>query len=61
MPWPDVNDAGAVSMLQTLRTAAGVRSVPQPSLSLVLPIPGDVRGLLRGPPSSVMRWRQVKP
>ncbi|MDF2825780.1 MAG: hypothetical protein K0R68_3188 [Mycobacterium sp.] len=48
LPWPDVDDAGAVSMLQTLRTAAGVRSVPQPSLSLALPIPGDVRGLPAG-------------
>lgn len=48
LPWPDVNDAGAVSMLQTLRTAAGVRTVPQPSLSLVLPVPGDVRGLPAG-------------
>jgi hypothetical protein len=48
LPWPDVNDAGAVSMLQTLRTAAGVRTVPQPSLSLALPVPGDVRGLPAG-------------
>ncbi|AQA06800.1 hypothetical protein BVC93_28260 [Mycobacterium sp. MS1601] len=48
LPWPDVNDAGAVSMLQTLRTAAGVRSIPQPSLSIVLPVPGDVRGLPAG-------------
>ena len=23
LPWPDINDAGAVSLLQTLRTAAG--------------------------------------
>jgi hypothetical protein len=48
LPWPDVNDAGAVSLLQTLRTAAGIRSVPQPSLSLALPVPGDVRGLPAG-------------
>jgi hypothetical protein len=46
LPWPDVNDAGAVSMLQTLRTAAGVRR--EPALSLSLPVPGDVRGLPAG-------------
>ena len=26
LPWPDLNDAGAVSLLQTLRTAAGPRT-----------------------------------
>ena len=26
LPWPDVDDAGAVSLLQTLRTASGRRS-----------------------------------
>ena len=48
LPWPDVDDAGAVSLLQTLRTAAGGRSAPQPSLSVSLPVPGDVRGLPAG-------------
>ncbi|GAA1663052.1 hypothetical protein MMUR_41280 [Mycolicibacterium murale] len=48
LPWPDVNDAGAVSMLQTLRTAAGPRTSPQPSVALALPVPGDVRGLPAG-------------
>ena len=48
LPWPDLNDAGAVSMLQTLRTAAGPRTSPGPALSLVLPVPGDVRGLPAG-------------
>ncbi|MGB3481289.1 MAG: hypothetical protein WBB07_03605 [Mycobacterium sp.] len=48
LPWPDVNDAGAVSLLQTLRTAAGSRPFPQPPLSLTLPVPGDVRGLPAG-------------
>ena len=28
LPWPDVNDAGAVSLLQTVRTAAGRRGDP---------------------------------
>ena len=48
LPWPDLNDAGAVSMLQTLRTAAGPRTSSGPALSLVLPVPGDVRGLPAG-------------
>jgi hypothetical protein len=44
LPWPDLNHAGAVSLLQTMRTAAGSgRSAS--SIGLVLPVPGDVRGL----------------
>jgi hypothetical protein len=47
LPWPDLNDAGAVSMLQTVRTAAGpAGSVPP--VGVLLPIPGDVRGLPAG-------------
>jgi hypothetical protein len=49
LPWPDINDAGAVSLLQTLRIAAGRSSTGTPSITVVLPIPGDVRGL---PPST---------
>ena len=48
LPWPDVDDAGVVSILQVLRMAAGPRT-SRPALSLVLPVPGDVRGL---PPGS---------
>ncbi len=48
LPWPDINDAGVVSLLQTLRTAAGRSSTGTPSISVVLPIPGDVRGLAPG-------------
>ncbi|MBI3215238.1 MAG: hypothetical protein HYZ38_15520 [Mycobacterium sp.] len=48
LPWPDLNDAGAVSLLQTMRTAAGVRTVREPAFSIALPIPGDVRGLPAG-------------
>jgi hypothetical protein len=48
LPWPDVHGVGAVSLLQTLRTAAGPRSVPEPAISIVLPVPGDVRGLAAG-------------
>ncbi|MBS4729510.1 hypothetical protein MSM1_14540 [Mycobacterium sp. SM1] len=48
LPWPDVDDAGAVSLLQTLRTAAGRSALSAPSISVVLPVPGDVRGLAAG-------------
>ena len=47
LPWPDIDDAGVVSLLQTLRTAAGPgRS--EPVLGIALPVPGDVRGLPAG-------------
>jgi hypothetical protein len=45
LPWPDIHDAGVVSLLQTLRMAAGRSSTGKPSITVVLPIPGDVRGL----------------
>jgi hypothetical protein len=48
LPWPDVHDAGAVSLLQTLRTAAGRPATGAPSIEVVLPVPGDVRGLAAG-------------
>ncbi|MBO0884432.1 MAG: hypothetical protein J2P17_29695, partial [Mycobacterium sp.] len=48
LPWPDVHDAGAVSLLQTLRTAAGQPAMRAPSITVVLPVPGDVRGLAAG-------------
>jgi hypothetical protein len=54
LPWPDVDDAGMVSLLQTLRAAVGrtMRSPDARSLSgrinVVLPVPGDVRGLAPG-------------
>jgi hypothetical protein len=47
LPWPDLNYAGAVSLLQTMRTAAGPAAAP-PSIGVVLPVPGDVRGLPAG-------------
>ncbi|MDT5008018.1 MAG: hypothetical protein QOJ24_5194 [Mycobacterium sp.] len=47
LPWPDVNHFGTMSLLQTLRTAAGV-PVGAPAISVVLPVPGDVRGLPPG-------------
>ncbi len=48
LPWPDLQDAGAVSLLQTLRTAAGRSATGPPSITVVLPVPGDVRGLSAG-------------
>jgi hypothetical protein len=48
LPWPDLTDAGAVSLLQTVRTAAGPLGVSAPSIAVVLPVPGDVRGLPAG-------------
>ena len=48
LPWPDVHDAGAVSLLQTLRTAASRPATGTPSITVVLPVPGDVRGLAAG-------------
>ncbi len=47
LPWPDVNHFGTMSLLQTLRTAAGVPAAG-PVFSVVLPVPGDVRGLPAG-------------
>ena len=51
LPWPDVDDAGPMSLLQTVRTAAGrtASGWPQrPAISVLLPAPGDVRGLTPG-------------
>lgn len=46
LPWPDVHDAGSMSLLQTVRAASGGR--PAPTVGVVLPVPGDVRGLPAG-------------
>ncbi|MBV9320599.1 MAG: hypothetical protein JO106_11930, partial [Mycobacterium sp.] len=48
LPWPDLDDAGAMSLLQTLRTAAGRVALTPPVINPVLPVPGDVRGLPAG-------------
>lgn len=49
LPWPDVDTCGPMALLQTVRTVAGRRGdgewPQQPAISLVLPVPGDVRGL----------------
>jgi len=56
LPWPDVHDAGTVSLLQTLRAAVGRPAASAPdgpgrlcgTINVVLPVPGDVRGLAAG-------------
>ncbi len=52
LPWPDIDNGGAMSLLQTLRTAAGgrgdTRRPDRRAISLTLPVPGDVRGLAPG-------------
>ncbi|OBK12288.1 hypothetical protein [Mycobacterium asiaticum] len=53
LPWPDVSDAGTVCLLQTLRAAVGGKSPRTPgslrgTINVVLPVPGDVRGLFAG-------------
>lgn len=52
LPWPDIDAAGAMSLLQTVRTVAGRRggeSWPaRPAVVPALPVPGDVRGLAVG-------------
>ncbi len=47
LPWPDVHDAGTVSLLQTLRAAVGRPASPG-AINVALPVPGDVRGLAAG-------------
>lgn len=46
LPWPDPQDSGAAALLQSLRRDQG----GQVELRLVLPEPGDVRGLPGGTP-----------
>lgn len=46
LPWPDIDQAPTMSLLQTVRAAAGGQ--PRPSMAVVLPVPGDVRGLPTG-------------
>ncbi|MCB0933707.1 MAG: hypothetical protein KDB71_17680 [Mycobacterium sp.] len=57
LPWPDVDAAGPMSLLQTVRTAVGARPAAGyadqawpavPTIAVLLPAPGDVRGLAPG-------------
>lgn len=49
LPWPDVDLGGPMSLLQTVRRVAGRFGEGEwprrPAISLLLPVPGDVRGL----------------
>jgi len=49
LPWPDVDAAGPVSLLQTLRSATSARpndaARSTPAIAVLQPVPGDVRGL----------------
>jgi hypothetical protein len=47
LPWPELSDSGSVSLLQTVRTAAGPAG-NAPPIAVVLPVAGDVRGLPAG-------------
>jgi hypothetical protein len=47
LAWPDLLDAGAVSLLQAMRSAARPAELVPP-VTLALPVPGDVRGLPAG-------------
>ncbi|MDH6244172.1 hypothetical protein [Mycobacterium sp. OTB74] len=47
LPWPDLTNFGGVTLLQTLRSAAGATR-SEPAFHLLLPVPGDVRGLAPG-------------
>lgn len=49
LPYPVAEHGGATSVLQTLRTAAGAPARRGAPVEVVLPVPGDVRGL---PPGS---------
>ncbi len=50
LPWPDVHDAGTVTLLQTLRAAVGKpgQCRMRGTINVVFPVPGDVRGLAPG-------------
>jgi hypothetical protein len=48
LSWPDAGETGVVSLLRTLRSAAGRAGMTSPSVNLVLPVAGDVRGLAAG-------------
>lgn len=46
LPWPEVYHAGSMSLLQTVRTAAGAAQAA--NIGMIVPVPGDVRGLPAG-------------
>jgi hypothetical protein len=46
LPWPAGHNAGSMSLLQTVRAAAAGATTP--TIGVILPVPGDVRGLAAG-------------
>ncbi|MBV9350517.1 MAG: hypothetical protein JOZ23_03135 [Mycobacterium sp.] len=48
LSWPDLGEASAVALLQTVRTTAGRGRAGEPAISISLPVPGDVHGLPAG-------------
>jgi hypothetical protein len=48
LPWPDLDEASVVTLLQTLRTTAARSDGGAPAIGISLPVPGDVRGLAAG-------------
>ena len=47
LPWPDVDNPGVVSLFQTLRSTVE-SSRTRGLINIVLPVPGDIRGLPPG-------------
>lgn len=48
LPWPDMDRTGTMTLLQTVRDAAGPCRGAEPPLRIALPVSGDVRGLPAG-------------
>jgi hypothetical protein len=48
LPWPDLDEATVVNLLQTVRMTAARSSARGPAIGISLPVPGDVRGLAAG-------------
>lgn len=48
LPWPDLDEASVITLLQTVRVAASGSAVGEQPIGIVLPVPGDVRGLAAG-------------
>src|ERR1700741_2782215 len=46
LPWPELDEASVVTLLQMLRTTAARAGLAEPAIGIVLPVPGDVRGLV---------------
>lgn len=48
LPWPDLDEASVMSLLQTVRTTAAHSAAGEQPIGIALPVPGDVRGLAAG-------------